>query len=422
MSPPVKDTGYALDFVSVLQHVASKLDGAPGALSIDSIAQSLSTLAFDLHRVKVHEGATTDAEAKLWLVQRAVSELGDQCIEEPPGFVMLTTAAKYLMWQGKPLALATPNPFVNLGDPFNPMSGWAAQNIRVKGDKPTGGGSDDLKDSLRAFGWLKYLKALMDENGVLLTGHRRMTIANELREEPGVEADLAARNMDDLSPKVEVVKLGRGDAADQERLKIAIASNTGGHPLSGPSRKHIAERLTMQGWTLEDIGRTLGVSKSTIGTDLADVEFSSDWKKARTEQRGRPKKNAGKSAQAAAAEKAEKAEKEAKKAAELADRVRVAADMRAAGATWPEVGEAIGLGKTQAYNLKHPVEAELARRAAEELHAGTTTLDFSDYPDVVTEEVYTDGHAQEEQTGMPHVHQWRCVECGEEGKNLALES
>src|SRR5690349_9486100 len=72
-----------------------------------------------------------------------------------------------------------------------------AGNIRadVEGD------DDELRQSMKQFGWIKEFSALADENGVVLVGNRRLRLAKEL----GIE------------PVITTLNFGNGDTADAER-------------------------------------------------------------------------------------------------------------------------------------------------------------------------------------------------------------
>lgn len=74
--------GYALDLLSPVRHVATEMEraGLDGpAPTVEAMAATYEhTIRGDLARIREHEGATTDYEARLWLVRRAVQELGKQ--------------------------------------------------------------------------------------------------------------------------------------------------------------------------------------------------------------------------------------------------------------------------------------------------------------------------------------------------------
>jgi hypothetical protein len=69
--------------------------------------------------------------------------------------------------------------------------------------------------------------ALVDENGVVLVGHRRLKIAEE----------------EGIAPAIKNLNLGNGDLADAKRLRLAIVSNIGSKPMTKEDRKRIAEHL-----------------------------------------------------------------------------------------------------------------------------------------------------------------------------------
>jgi transposase len=137
---------------------------------------------------------------------------------------------------------------------------------------------DELRESLRSFGWVAELPAIADERGNILVGNRRIRLADEL----GIER------------RIKTVTFGEGDEADAERVKLAIASNTGGKPMSRTDRKRIAEYLYgKREWTMERIAEALGVGKSTVARDLDNFPSVGKLNSAKTDTNpkgaGRPK-------------------------------------------------------------------------------------------------------------------------------------
>lgn len=144
---------------------------------------------------------------------------------------------------------------------------WWADNIR----STLGDDLGELVDSMRAHGWVAEFPALADEHGVVLVGHRRMKAA----EVAGVE------------PIVKTISFGDGDAADAERVRLAIVSNIGAKPLTAEDRKRIAEHLYGERkWTQNRIAEALGVTQRTISNDVAGLEITSKPPRPRG---GRPK-------------------------------------------------------------------------------------------------------------------------------------
>lgn len=125
-----------------------------------------------------------------------------------------------------------------------------SENIRLeKGD------DEELRQSMQSFGWRKEFPALLDEHKVVLVGHRRMRLAEELG----------------IDPVVDVLQLGDGDEADAERMKIALVSNLGGKLMTVKDRQRIALHLNgTRHWTIEAVARALNSSKSTIARDLGN--------------------------------------------------------------------------------------------------------------------------------------------------------
>jgi len=258
------------DLASVASHVAVKLDrAAHSALSYDDlVAGYVHAIPADLSRVKRYAKLTLDVDAVRWMVVEAVAGLR-------PKLDVIVTDGKVTLADGKTIedlkfqgrkVYEVQNPHAKLRDPFNPMSGQFSENIRR-----STGSLDELRESMREFGWLEQFPAIKDERGVVLVGHRRLAVAVEL----GIE------------PVLSTVRCGEGDDGDARRFRLAIASNIGSKPFTPDERKRIAEYLYgVRDWTMARIGQALSVSEKTISKDLAEF-----LPKVRTRPKpGRPKK------------------------------------------------------------------------------------------------------------------------------------
>ena len=126
-----------------------------------------------------------------------------------------------------------------LGDPYNPLDGDFVGGLR-RDLEPL----DELRESMRAFGWIKEAPAIKDEHGVVIDGHRRLAVARELG----------------IAEVVRIIPFGDGDEADDERLKFALAANSHRKPFAEADRRHIAEHVTPgQDWDMTKIGAALTI-------------------------------------------------------------------------------------------------------------------------------------------------------------------
>jgi ParB-like chromosome segregation protein Spo0J len=199
-----------------------------------------------------------------------VHELDGQVVAEGGGY-RLAVPFDELRYRDRPLT-RTRRTDHELGDLFNPLTGARfAGNIRTDKSAMSRDTMAELRESMREFGWVKQFPALVDERGVVLVGHRRIAVAKELG----------------IDPVTETLNLGRGDAADAERLKIALASNLGFKPMSPTDRKNVGEALYREGWSMQRIGEALRVSAATVSRDLAGI--SHDEKVKRGGRTGRPR-------------------------------------------------------------------------------------------------------------------------------------
>jgi Homeodomain-like domain len=122
------------------------------------------------------------------------------------------------------------------------------------------------------FGWNPLFPAIEDENGVVIVGHRRLTMAEELG----------------ITPVIKKHTFGEGEAGDAARVEAALVSNLGPEKISIEDRKKIAAQLCGQGWKVDKIAEKLRVSQMTVYRyleDLTPVKFPDKPK------RGRPRKN-----------------------------------------------------------------------------------------------------------------------------------
>ena len=261
---PGTEKGYALNFLSPVRYVAASLERAP-ALSSELVAGYEHSIAGDLARVRQHEGLASDTEARAFLVERALLALGDQVEQNGDGKWRLTKPFDDLRYERKKLHRIVDH-HAALRDPFDPMSGRFSENIRRKGRDTM----NELRESMREFGWVSEFPALVDERGVVLVGHRRLAVAGEL----GIE------------PVIKKLRIGSGDVADAERFKLALVSNVGFKEMTPEERKDIAEYLYGEReWSQARIAEALSVDQATISRDLGELCSVHN-----SPRRGRPRK------------------------------------------------------------------------------------------------------------------------------------
>jgi len=253
------DIGYPLDLTTPVRHVATEMGRvAPAALSIKEMAATYRhPNPSDLSRVRAQEDCASDDEAVEWLLARAIKAItrrgkaGEIQVEQNGSGYHLADGVSFddLIYNRKKINRIRDD-HAYLRDAFNPMSGDFSENIRSFSDKDL----DELRESMREFGWIEHFPAIKDERGVVLVGHRR----------------LRAAKLEDIEPRTVTVRLGDGDEADARRFRLAIASNLGGKPLTPTDRKKIAKYLygDGEGWSQQRIAGALNVTQKTISKDL----------------------------------------------------------------------------------------------------------------------------------------------------------
>lgn len=181
---------------------------------------------------------------------------------------------------------------------------------------------EELRQSLKMFGWHSEFPAIADESGAVLVGNRRLRIAKE----EGIE------------PIIKTINFGNGDEADASRLKLALISNLGSQPLSKDDRRRIAEHLYGEkGWTMQRIGEALGVGQRQISRDLEGLDTMSKPPRPRG---GRPRQTG-------------------RKTADVVDRQERIIAFADAGMSAKEISQEVGVGERM---VDRVLEVEGARR------------------------------------------------------------
>jgi hypothetical protein len=262
--------GYGIDKCTPLRALRTELDAVAGAsVSIASLAIRYDHgLAPDLHRIKVNElknRSADDHEAKLWLLRDAANTLAEWLdIQEVDGDTLVTMKPGFtpddLRWGLEPIF---PNQPVNVderefNDSFDTMKtcGTFATDWR---DKATGKRDEacreDLRWSMQTFGWLEGHEAILDENGVVLVGNRRLAMARELG----------------IPERTITLTFGTGVDATKRRWHYMVGSNMGPKPFTASDRKKMTWRLRKEEeWSQERIAEFLHCDQKTVSNDLSD--------------------------------------------------------------------------------------------------------------------------------------------------------
>jgi hypothetical protein len=102
---PGIEVGYALDFISVIRHVATKLDEAPDGMTVGGLANGYRGFPADLGRVRLHHHLKNDRAAVEFLVDRAIRALGSQVRVEGDR-IFLTKPFDELRYERRPTTSA----------------------------------------------------------------------------------------------------------------------------------------------------------------------------------------------------------------------------------------------------------------------------------------------------------------------------
>ena len=253
---------YGLDLGSPVYFVVTCLEMGVGpegsAPTLDAMATAYRHhLQPDLSRVKLHEGAKTDAEANCWLVEEALRELGKQVEVGDDGVYRLTRPVEEVRWPGqKLLRWQTPadEPPADVYD-RGLTTGTLVNNFGRGGSKDD---LSDLLDSMRTFGWIPEFPAIRDERGEILVGHRRLAAAAQLRAE--------GLDIEDLVHELRLGSDGPGRArAGRPRGRVQPGdeatdpgSPQGGRPSPGRGwLDHARDRQVPRGRSVNDLHRGL---------------------------------------------------------------------------------------------------------------------------------------------------------------------
>lgn len=277
------DRGYSLDLLTPARHAATEIErAAPAALSVSEIAATYRHPApADLGRVRNDHGARNDDEATRWLIEEALKGLmrrgatgSPQLIHNGDGYRFADGVTFDDLRYNKRKLVRESNIHQELGDPFNKQSGEFSDNVGIASKRMDSrhGSLDDLRDSLRRYGWRKELPGVRDENGIIIIGHRRWAVADEL------DIPVSERPM-------MTVTYGEGDEADRNRIIAAVASQVGYKEFTETEWKRVARYLRAQGETIQAIAEVLGKPITTVHDTVRD--FAEPVK---SKGRGRPRK------------------------------------------------------------------------------------------------------------------------------------
>jgi hypothetical protein len=235
------------DRITPVRYVATVLGTAEEAVPFTVLAKNYKHPVYsDLARVRHYQHLDSDDAAIEWIVRNAIERLNiargprskRQVSFGGDDTFSLSMPFRQLRFRGQPI-----EPLVEhslRGDPWNPQAPTYYGGLR--GDIP----EDDaeLRQSMMAFGWIPELPALLDQNGALLVGSRRMKIAEELC----------------ITPVIKIVHIDddSGDEGDKRRFRIAVASNVGTKTLSKNDKYRLTTYLyNDRHWSLDSIGAAL---------------------------------------------------------------------------------------------------------------------------------------------------------------------
>ena len=237
--------------IDAIRHIVTELvrEGASSPLSTKELVQDFSHgSSADFNRIKLHEKRATDYDAKLWLIEYGLSELGEENIEEIIGEdgvyrYKLKKPLEDIRYEGRPVNLIKEpdHDWPGGTNPFSELNGKFTTTMRDKSERED---MTELRALMKEYGWVPELPGIKDEHGIILAGHRRAKVAKEL----GIEEHW------------QTIHFGKGKAADARRLRVAIASNIGIRPITPTTRANIAEFLYGEReWDWNKIAEALNV-------------------------------------------------------------------------------------------------------------------------------------------------------------------
>jgi hypothetical protein len=267
--------GMPLDLVSPARHAATEIErAAPVALSVSDLAETYShPNTGDISRVRVRAGVQSEHDVNCWLIEQALEKLQHRGATVRSAVQLVNDDGKWrfaddvtfddLLYDGKKL-IRVENGHKEFRDPFDPMSGEFSDNTGIPSKRMgKSAAQDELRDSLHRFGWLRELPGVRDERGVIIIGHRRWALADEL------EIPVSERAM-------MTIVYGDGDEADRNRLIAAVVSQTGYKEFTKEEWKRIAQYLRAQGDTIQSIAEVLNKPYKTVQENVSGVPLLVD--------------------------------------------------------------------------------------------------------------------------------------------------
>jgi hypothetical protein len=129
-------------------------------------------------------------------------------------------------------------------DPFHELFGEFT-GVFSKGIHSDFGDLTELRESMQTFGWMSELPATIDENGVMLDGHRRCAVAKELG----------------IKPVTRSIRFGNGPDADRKRLVEMYIMNIR-RPFSANDKARLATFLYGNPtWLMRRVAEVLAAAK-----------------------------------------------------------------------------------------------------------------------------------------------------------------
>jgi DNA-binding XRE family transcriptional regulator len=262
---------YAVSGIIAYRQLIDALDKAAGAaLSLRAAHRATPAFRQDHARIMHNEGLTADDAGLLWYLFAARAFRTFVDIEETAADVLVKLKPNRTMDGLRKRAGVGERVKFCHPDLLDPLDGALAK-AKATADRKKDVG--ELVGSMRRDGWLPGSTIVKDSRGMIISGNRRMEAIIKLRGE-GVT----------IEPHVIVLPAVISEVANRHRNEAFFAYNRGQKAWTKGQREELSAILIAAGYTQAEAAELIGVSRQTVGNDVAGGDTNANVGKSVTPQ------------------------------------------------------------------------------------------------------------------------------------------